>query len=150
MKNILFALLTVLFVTTLVCGPMIATTDDGRKVVLYENRTWDWAQSGGDSLRFNLTGQWEFSWKLGNFDEKMSASITHGNTSITITWKDNFGTTNVIGRIISGNELTFTGKSFYNGEVTFNAVVIDNNTLQGTLQSGGAFPKTGNFTAKRR
>ncbi|HNW47449.1 MAG TPA: hypothetical protein PLN20_03935 [Thermotogota bacterium] len=150
MRKILFILLTVFSVTTLVCGPMIATTDDGRKVILYENRTWDWAQSGSPSLRYNLTGQWDFSWTLGIFDETMSAQITHGQTSITLTWKDTFGTTNVTGRIVSSNELTFNGKSFYNGEITFKATVIDNNTLKGTVSSGGAFPKTGNFTAKKR
>jgi hypothetical protein len=153
MNKLCILLMMIVFGASMFSAPIYATTSDGKQVILYDNRTWDWVQQGGGGtplLKYNLTGQWEFKWKLGIFDETFTAIITHGNTSLTIGWKDSFGTTTVTGQVISANELRFTGKSFYSGDVSFSAVVIDQNTLQGTIQSGGAFPKSGSFTAKRK
>jgi len=152
-KTILIsALIAILSICTFSYA-MIATTEDGRKVVLNGNGTWEWMSGPAPSptpSTFNINGTWNFKFKLGIFEENFDADIYQFSDGLTITWHGTFNTDTINVKMNSSNEFEFTAKSFHNGMVTFKARIDNNNQISGMASSSGAFPETGSFTAKRK
>ncbi len=151
-KVFLFLIFMLLICMVSFSYAMIATTDDGRKVVLNGNGTWEWLNgpSPVNPTAAGINGKWNFSFKLGIFQENFNADIYQFSDGLTITWHGTFGDDTINVKMISKTEFQFKAKSFHNGEVTFKARIESGNKISGMVSSSGAFPETGSFTAVRK
>jgi len=156
MKKTKFIILLVLLLSAgMIFSAMIATTDDGRKVVLNSNGTWEWLNQPGPSPQpfhpsYDITGSWKISWTVGIFDEEVEADIYLKDGNYVMIWHGTFSDdTNPI-TVISQQEIKFQGKSFHNGLLTFDAQIKNANSMSGMASSSGTFATTGSFTATRK
>jgi hypothetical protein len=156
MKKIIL-LFVFLIMGVAVFSAMTATTDDGRKVVLNSNGTWEWLNQPSPSpivqptrLSYDITGSWKISWTVGIFDEEVDAEIYLDNGSYVMVWHGTFSDAKNPITVISGNEMKFQGKSFHNGVLTFDASIKNANNMSGMASSSGTFAKTGSFKAIRK
>jgi hypothetical protein len=134
---------------------MMATTDDGRKVVLNSNGTWEWLNQPGPSPQpiqpaYDITGSWKVSWTVGIFDEEVDAEIYLEDGNYVMVWHGTFSDDKNPITLISKKEIKFQGKSFHNGLLTFDASIKDANNMSGMASSSGTFAKTGSFKAVRK
>ncbi|HOO31755.1 MAG TPA: hypothetical protein PK466_00700 [Thermotogota bacterium] len=152
-KITMFLILTFMVISTF--SAMIATTDDGRKVVLNSNGTWEWVNNPSPvtpsvQLAYDITGSWKISWTVGIFDEEVDAEIYLQDGNYVMIWHGTFSDDKNPITIIDQKEIKFQGKSFHNGTLTFDASLKDANNMSGMASSSGTFAKTGSFTAKRK
>ncbi len=152
MKKLLVVFLFILL-SLMVFPQTYATTDDGRRVILYPDGRWQWAQptpGPTPSPSQNLSGTWTFSWKLGVFDESIDVEIRQFSDSLTLIWKIHVYDDTIEVPWQPGQDLQFYARSFFHDRVFFKGHVEDNRTITGTVSSEGAFPKTGTFRGVRK
>ncbi|HPF17325.1 MAG TPA: hypothetical protein P5107_00545 [Thermotogota bacterium] len=149
-------LMALLVTATVIFSAIMATTDDGRRVVLNSNGTWEWLnqpQPGPippTQLLYDITGSWSISFTVGIFDESYPVEIFLENGSYVLLWHGTFSDEKYPITIVNNREIKFQGKSFHNGIVSFDAVISDANSMQGVASSSGTFAKTGSFKAVRK
>jgi len=132
MKKFLF-IITVLLFVTISFPAIIAMTGDGKKVILYENFTWQWysgptpapTPTPSPELTYNIVGTWDFN--IQNFfTEEFSGYIYHDkNGNLMINWK---GATGLVDEkvqitVTAKNEFQFETKTFHYDDVIFHGVL---------------------------
>jgi len=149
-------LMALLMTATFIFSAIMATTDDGRRVVLNSNGTWEWLnqpQPGPippTQLQYDITGSWAISFTVGIFDESYNAEIFLENGSYVLLWHGTFSDEKYPITVVNNREIKFQGKSFHNGIISFDATIRDLNNMQGVASSSGTFAKTGTFKAIRK
>ncbi len=153
-KNFILVLIIMLAIAAF--SAITATTEDGRKVVLNNNGTWEWlnnpqpgpSPSGG--LAYDITGSWTISFTVGIFDEQFDVEIMKQGGGYTLLWHGTFEDKKYPITVVNERELQFQGKSFHNGVLNFKATIESASSMYGTATSSGAFSKTGSFKAVRQ
>lgn len=137
---------------SLALSQIYATTQDGRQVILYPDGRWVWASSPSPSPSpvSDLSGTWDFSWKLGVFDEEIQVEIRQFAHSLTLIWRIHVYEDTIEVPWQPGQDIQFVGRSFFHGMITFKGRIENDRTISGVVTSEGAFPKTGTFKATRR
>jgi len=134
----------------------MATTDDGKRVVLNNNGTWEWlnqpqpSPSPQTQLLYDITGSWKISFTIGIFDENFDMDISLENGSYIVIWHGTFSDEKYPITVLNEREIKFQGKSFHNGVISFDATIKDSNNMQGIASSSGTFAKSGSFKAVRK
>jgi len=142
--------------SAVVFSAIMATTDDGRRVVLNNNGTWEWLNqpqpipSPQPQLMYDITGSWSISFTIGIFDESFDLDIHLENGSYVVLWHGTFSDEKYPITVLNEREIKFQGKSFHNGVISFDATIKDSNTMQGVASSSGTFAKSGSFKARRK
>jgi hypothetical protein len=153
-KRIIFLVLVVM--ASVIFSAIMATTDDGRRVVLNNNGTWEWLnqpQPGPlpqPQLMYDIAGSWTISFTIGIFDESFDMDIHLENGSYVVLWHGTFSDEKYPITVLNEREIKFQGKSFHNGVISFDATLKDSNNMQGVAYSSGTFAKTGSFKASRK
>ncbi len=153
-----FVIVTLIILTTVLFSALTATTDDGRRVVLNNNGTWEWLNNPQPTptpypsprLLYDITGHWNISWTVGIFDENVDVQIYLQNGSYMMLWKGTFSEEKYPITVLNEREIRFQGKSFHNGILSFDATIKDSANMQGVASSSGTFAKTGSFKGVRK
>ncbi len=158
MKKIIFVLVLILTVS-ISFSAIIAMTADGKKVILYENFTWQWyngptptpTPTPSTELTYNIVGTWNF--KIQNFfTEDFSGYIYHDkNGDLMINWKGANGLVDekVKITVTAKNEFQFETKTFHYDDVIFHGVLKSDNEIDGVTMVQGTFSEQGKFSAKK-
>jgi hypothetical protein len=158
MKKFLF-IITVLLFVTISFSAIIAMTGDGKKVILYENFTWQWysgptpapTPTPSPELTYNIVGTWNFN--IQNFfTEEFSGYIYHDkNGNLMINWKGANGLVDekVQITITAKNEFQFETKTFHYDDVIFHGVLKSDTEIDGVTMIQGTFSGQGKFSAKK-
>ncbi|HPE69411.1 MAG TPA: hypothetical protein PLF96_08855 [Thermotogota bacterium] len=148
--------IVLLFVFALICtlsfSALMATTDDGRRVVLNSNGTWDWVNPGPGPTptpSSGINGKWQFSWTLGIFSENFKADLYLNGNTLQVIWHGTFKDETFSGSMTGNNQYQFTGRSFYSGLVTIKATLQSDGTLYGTVTSQDKPNTTATFKATK-
>jgi len=159
MKKIVFIFILILTVSVSFSA-IIAMTADGKKVILYENFTWQWyngpsptpTPTPSPELTYNIVGTWDFNVQ-NFFTEEFSGYIYHDkNGDLMINWKGASGLVDekVKITVTAKNEFQFETKTFHYNDVIFHGVLKSDNDIDGVTMVQGTFSEQGKFSAKKK